>query len=412
MKRLKLNSLLTIVGIMISLSSVLAQHWCAISEVSFNSAEEDAFNDYVIAFEQNGGHLNTDVKTIPVVVHVVYNNTNDSVTMNFTRIQKTIDQANLYLNRQNTDTINTHPSFKPLAKSTQIQLCLATKKPDGSSFNGVVYTPLFHETQLFDVKKYLNVIVDPNISAASASFPWELNSSIVDGVFIGYAFFGYLDPGMDDAGKEGKIFVHEIGHYLGLYHTFHEGFQYLGDCSVINDPTIGDRCADTPLDWSFFPIPGDTCDSPIRYCQNGDSIRAQVENYMHYNRDECLNMFSNDQRTRMRACLDSIRANLVTPENLTFTGVVCNPVLSISNAEFESSIKIYPNPTHNVFYIENKTDIAIRKINVYNQVGQLVTSINSNHATLKIDLSPFNAGIYFLEIEAINQKIVQKIIKQ
>lgn len=412
MKKIRLQSILTFLIATFSISLVEAQQWCNTSEVSIQSAEEDAFNAYVVNFNQNGGHLNTDIKTIPVVIHVVYNSATDSATMNFERVENAIDITNTYLRRQNPDTTNTHPDFAPVAKDMHIEVCLATRKPDGSIFNGVVYTSSFDNSQLFDVTKYLNIIVDPENTSANASTPWELTGSGIDGIFIGYDYFGYLDPGMDEAFNEGKVLAHETGHYLGLYHTFHNGLNYLGDCSVIYNDTIGDHCADTPLDWSFFPIPGDFCDIPMRYCDSGDSIRAQVENYMHYNRTECLNMFSNDQRTRMRACLDSARASLVSLENLIFTGVPCNLVSSSEYQSDENGFLLYPNPTHDMLYIENKTAEAIDKVSVYSQLGQLIYTSRPSEALKQIDLSRFESGVYFIKIETPNQNFVQKIIKQ
>ena len=43
-------------------------------------------------------------------------------------------------------------------------------------------------------------------------------------------------------GGFGKVLAHEMGHYLGLYHTF-EGGCYNADCL-----TSGDRVCDTPPD--------------------------------------------------------------------------------------------------------------------------------------------------------------------
>ena len=65
-------------------------------------------------------------------------------------------------------------------------------------------------------------------------------------------------------------------------------------------------------------------------------------------------------------------------------------------------IKIFPNPTTGIFYINKFV-----KINVYDNIGRLVLSGTGNI----IDLSPFDKGIYNTVIKYNNQTINKKIIK-
>jgi hypothetical protein len=77
-------------------------------------------------------------------------------------------------------------------------------------------------------------------------------------------------------------------------------------------------------------------------------------------------------------------------------------------------IKIYPNPVSNSFSIEMPAGIANAIIQVYNSMGQLMTTIaTGNNAKATIDASQWPAGIYVVRIsDGQGQYITKNIVKQ
>lgn len=125
-----------------------------------------------------------------------------------------------------------------------------------------------------------------------------------DGIVTLYNATGTV--GVQKPGRElGFTVVHEMGHYLSLYHTFSNS----NDCVETNCETQGDLVCDTPptLSNAF------SCDSPS--CPD-----ALTENFMDYSPESCKDSFTAGQAERMHASVETYRPALVDNAN-------CDPVV-------------------------------------------------------------------------------------
>ena len=111
-----------------------------------------------------------------------------------------------------------------------------------------------------------------------ARFPWDPES--VQGIVIG---FQTLPGGAEISFNQGDTATHEVGHWLGLFHTFEHG---------CNSP--GDHVDDTP------PESGETrmCPPAPDSCP-GDNRRDSIRNFMNLTNDQCMFQFTRDQARRM-----------------------------------------------------------------------------------------------------------------
>lgn len=285
---------------------------------------------------------NQPVYTIPVVVHVIHKGEAEEIGSNipYEQILDQIRILNEDYRRQNPDTVNTPVIFQPVAADTRIEFVLARQDPNGFPTNGVVRVQGNQETyglnnastlselSYWPAEYYLNIWVAPLEPGllGYASFPVSdleglegaPDNPFTDGVVISYQYFG--STGNASSQSFGRTTTHEVGHFLGLRHIWGDG-----DCSV------DDFVQDTPLQGSETngcPEEKFTCDHVNMF-----------QNYMDYTDDACMNIFTEDQKARMRIVLENSkrRTSLLTSPALE------PPVLADNDAGISKIVSPAPS---------------------------------------------------------------------
>ncbi len=78
------------------------------------------------------------------------------------------------------------------------------------------------------------------------------------------------------------------------------------------------------------------------------------------------------------------------------------------NDSFTNNIEIFPNPVHDVLFIE--TENEIEEVVVFDVYGRRLSTVNGQQSTV-IDLAGLNTGIYFVKINTKEGNIVRRIVK-
>ncbi|MCD0467277.1 T9SS type A sorting domain-containing protein [Flavobacterium sp. ENC] len=89
----------------------------------------------------------------------------------------------------------------------------------------------------------------------------------------------------------------------------------------------------------------------------------------------------------------------------------CIKVTTLGRPDFEaiSDLRIYPNPSHDVFNIQIG---STAKVDVYDNLGKQIRSENVSEGTSKLDLSEYPTGMYFLKITNENNEVkTVKVLK-
>lgn len=224
-----------------------------------------------------------------------------------------------------------------------------------------------------------------------ASFPWNSQEYVVV---------------KNSCAMNGSTLAHEIGHYLGLYHTHTtiNGTEYAdgsncvfaGDelCGTPADPTLGSGNVSTDCQYT-----GTSKDA------NGDLYTPDPTNIMSYSRKSCRTYFSQDQFDLMEFYQNKFR-----------DGLVCQAATGLDSEMFLSDLRIFPNPASNKVKISfESAKTANLKLEVLDVYGHALIEeqvfVNPNLVNYELNVEALSAGIYYLRFVQGNQQQVLKWVK-
>lgn len=254
--------------------------------------------------------------TLPIVFHIIHTGVGEENNISNEQVLSQLDVLN--------------EEFE----ESKIQFCIAQRDPDGNPTNGITR---------YDAS-WNAVYVEDGVSNASAQPGWaddqmksasgcwnpseyvnfyvvsEINGNDGGGGVQGFSYLGATNDCKDGpvvlynaTGTEGEIKpgrtlgftgVHEVGHYLSLWHTF----SNTSSCVESNCENQGDFVCDTP------PTAVNSGCSPT-LCPD-----AMVENFMDYTDESCKDSFSVGQSERMYGHIVNQRSSLL--DNLSCAPVV------------------------------------------------------------------------------------------
>ena len=242
---------------------------------------------------------NGEIYRIPVVVHVIQNSNGSQGFISENCVQSQIDILN--------EDFNAIPGSNGApGNDARIEFFLATEDPSGNPTNGITYSQNstwfndsgnYYNSLAWNTSRYLNIYT--NSASGALGYVPALGCSNIDGqaqdrVVILYSAFGSCATASPYT--LGRTATHEVGHYLGLEHTFSGGCASASNCYQNGDLICDTNPESQP---NYTGCTQTSCGTP-------DPAR----NYMDYSQDSCMNNFTEEQNKRMRCILDHYRVQL------------------------------------------------------------------------------------------------------
>ena len=80
---------------------------------------------------------------------------------------------------------------------------------------------------------------------------------------------------------------------------------------------------------------------------------------------------------------------------------------NINDLKNESNVALYPNPVSDNLIV--KYNEIIKKIEIYNLIGQKIETIEKCETEINVDVSNYNNGLYILKIKTLKGEISKKV---
>lgn len=365
---------------------------------------------------------------IPIVVHVVHNTASNeiggptNVNISDEQIVSQIQVLNEDYRRQpGTNGFNANP----IGADAGIEFYLATTDPNGQPTTGITrhYYPqktsfdvfaddvLLSQIAYWPSNQYLNIWVTrvdeylgftqfPTLAdtpaADTLSMPPGAATELVDGSIIDYRYFGKVTPNgsvRDNTYGLGRTATHEIGHWLGLLHTWGDGSgcleDYVGDTPPTQGPNKTRQCRET-----------------YSNCNSRGQTRDLTEDYMDYSPDACMNLFTFGQVGRMRAVLQ------LSPSRAQLVQFSAQPPVESETL----TINVFPNPAT----INPVVDVKLKgaqsfTVDLFDVAGRRVRTISytdSRSTRVTLSTNELAAGMYFVRVKTDNETASKRLLIQ
>lgn len=349
-----------------------------------------------------------EIITIPIVVHVLWNEPSDDISN--LQIFSQIDILNEDFRLRNENVEDIPDEFKSLAADVEFEFCLATITPEGDITDGITRTQtdwpcigdfntttesgeprLFYEIlggrDAWDTRRYLNIWVAPTCNAflGFGFYPGQSGNLQEDGVVIDTDYFGNV---CNDGRNHhlGRTTTHEIGHYFNLKHIW--GSK---GCEEEND----DFVEDTPRQDNFYvgcpTHPSISCGSPDMFM-----------NFMDLTDDACISMFSIGQKNRMLAAINGPRSGLLNSNRCVF----------INQPRPDLGITVFPNPVADCIHINFNANFDNEvTVLLYDAKGARIYEAVNNASNIRsIPADGLPTGVYYLQLTNGSTEVTERIM--
>jgi len=286
-----------------------------------------------------------------IIIHKPNEEIGEGRNLTNEQVYSQIDVLNEDFRKLNPSAGNTPEEFVLVAADCMIEFCLATIDPNGNPTTGITryaydsnqmgenyWEDVIAPQTYWDPNFYLNIWV-ARLGGGNDGFAYMPSDGVpdyLDGVVVKDKYVGRGGSAQLPF-NEGHLTTHEVGHWLGVDHTWDAWDDY--SCS------IDDGIDDTPEQYEEY------YDYPT-YPQYSCGTSDMFMNFMDYVDDACLTMWTEGQKELMHEVILNYRNELLN-----------NPYscLNTSSIEYSNSLK----KIINIFDVLGRSISQERGLNIY-----------------------------------------------
>jgi hypothetical protein len=365
--------------------------------------------------------INSTVDTFNIVFHVLHRGEALGTGSNISDAQ--LLSAITALNRDfRALPIHDSISIRSNGVDTRIQFRMACKDPNGNATNGIMrinatgianfdslgiqfkpagagnFTTIVNLSK-WPMNKYINIWVahriekpDGDITGGGGFGPGTpVFANGFGGAYMNHRYVG-CDPdsslGYKILNPYGRLISHEVGHFLGLLHTFNGDTCFETDCT-----TQGDRVCDTEPHSNAYTYDV-SCNETIE-C----GTREPVENIMNYTGITCGSIFTAGQRDRMKSFIQSYLQALPNQYG-------CNQVTSISENTVVPQFNVFPNPAGTQVTFESTT---FAEVTIYSSTGKIMHQHTMDAGSHQSQTDLWPTGMYIIHVNTAQGRSTYKL---
>ena len=230
-----------------------------------------------------------------------------------------------------------------------------------------------------------------------STFPWDLSQNgKLDGVVVHY---NSLPGGSLAPYNLGGTASHEVGHWVGLYHTFQGGCG--SDCT-----TTGDLVCDTPAEQtatSGCPSGKDTCPA---------AGLDPIHNYMDYSTDLCYDQFTTGQDARADFMMSTYRPIIGSAARIGT--IVAMAAKAAAPTAF--GLRVSPNPfnprTKVEFSMAREGNVTLRVFDIQGRTVATIVNgrISQGPHSYEMNGDHLASGIYHMQLRVDGNVIAKQRI--
>ena len=161
---------------------------------------------------------------------------------------------------------------------------------------------------------------------------------------------------------------------------------------------------------------GDQCKPSLNGTGNLQGGTEMLQLYLQWNVEDPVNDFEDQRNPYLETVYGNRNPFIDNPylATIIWGGPVAEDRWGMAGVgEFAAeSISVYPNPTSEMVWVSDNTSFPVEYYSVYDTSGRMVMHNTFNTSEKKIDVSSLESGVYLLELNSMQKRVVKRIIVQ